>query len=185
MTRTATHWGKGKNQVHALKSKIIALLRQGESLESAFHILTKEKKLTIGARTFHRHAAAFRDEALASPLPLSQLATRFPSTNNSAFEPTRKSAVTPDQPSTPKPVNQTSPKRGGFSHKADGGADALNAAYGSPGTPQAKTDAKDPKRPAITQSKNKKSSFAAGLHKSEAEINAMFGTPTDVEEIEE
>jgi len=151
MTHATTPWGKGKNQVHALKSEIIALLRKGESLESVFHILTDAKKLTIGARTFHRHAAAFRDEAQASSLPLTNTAPRLPNETKSASETPRKLAPAPPQPSKPskpskpKLVVQSRQISDGFGHKPDGANGALADAYGSTESIQPEQNTEEPK----------------------------------------
>ena len=146
MTHATTPWGKGKNQVHALKSEIIALLKKGESLESIFHILTDAKQLTIGARTFHRHAAAFRDEAQTSSLPLTNTAPRLPNETKSASEMPRKLAPAPPQPSKPKLVVQSRQISDGFGHKPDGANDALADAYGSTEPIQPEQDTEEPKK---------------------------------------
>ncbi|MBF0251729.1 MAG: hypothetical protein HQL35_13995 [Alphaproteobacteria bacterium] len=137
MTPVVTPWGKGKNQVLALKSEIIALLLNGESLLSSYHILSEAGKLNVGERTFRRHAAAFRADALKSPQSF-----KAPS---SVQAPTGESSSAPSRP-TPAPVqspphSETPPtrKRGPFDHNSFVTPEELDSlVYGHPQQSNAK-----------------------------------------------
>jgi len=93
-------WGKAKHQVNVLKSEIVALLQQGENLEGAYRQLKTEKKLTISARAFRRHAANFRDEALST---LSSNQASPPKAPSSAISPETK----PWGNEPPRPIKPT------------------------------------------------------------------------------
>ena len=72
-------WGKGKREVFALKFEILGHLRAGKNLNWIFEELSSKAQLSLGARTFRRHAAAMRREAeangeldLSAPPPVSR-----------------------------------------------------------------------------------------------------------------
>ena len=60
MVRAA--WGKAKHEILACWKDIIALSDQGENLETIYQQLKADKKITVGQRTFRRHAANIRKE---------------------------------------------------------------------------------------------------------------------------
>jgi len=62
MTRAA--WGKAKHEIYAIRKDILSLLTNGENLEAIYQHFKAENIITVGKRTFKRHAAIFRDEAL-------------------------------------------------------------------------------------------------------------------------
>lgn len=61
-------WGKAKREINALKSEIVVLLNNGATLKEAYEVLSGAGRLSVGASTFFRHAALFRDE-LQAPKP--------------------------------------------------------------------------------------------------------------------
>lgn len=98
MARAA--WGKAKREVLLLKSEILNLCEQGASLDEIYRLLSADKKLTIGSRTFRRHAAALREEArgqVAAPAAPSISSTPIPITpkTNAAASPQPSQQRTP------------------------------------------------------------------------------------------
>ncbi|MBF0250841.1 MAG: hypothetical protein HQL35_09470 [Alphaproteobacteria bacterium] len=124
-----TSWGKAKHQVYALKSEIIALLGQGESLASAHAKLVDKGQLKIGLSTFQRHAAEIRDAVLSTFPHLTVVPPQPPSE-------APKSVSSPETVRTPSPIPTPDKKaRPAFGHKSFVTPEELDAlVYGEPKT---------------------------------------------------
>ncbi len=59
-------WGKAKIEVLALRSDILDLLNQGFSKREIYRRFKSEQKLTLGFRTFSRHAKKIYEDATLS-----------------------------------------------------------------------------------------------------------------------
>jgi len=59
-------WGKAKIEVLALRSDILDLLNQGFSKHEIYRRYKSEQKLTLGFRTFSRHAKKIYEDATLS-----------------------------------------------------------------------------------------------------------------------
>ncbi len=59
-------WGKAKIEVLALRNDILDLLNQGFSKHDIYRRFKSEQKLTLGFRTFSRHAKKISEDAALS-----------------------------------------------------------------------------------------------------------------------
>ncbi len=61
-------WGAAKVEILALAPEIQNLYAENKNLTSIFKILFEQKKITIGASTFYRHAAKIvKDSSVSAP----------------------------------------------------------------------------------------------------------------------
>ncbi len=61
-------WGAAKVEILALAPEIQNLYAENKNLTSIFKILFEQKKITIGERTFRRHAAKIvKDSSISAP----------------------------------------------------------------------------------------------------------------------
>ncbi len=61
-----TKWGKGKVEVFALRIEILELFAQGQNQTEIYQTLVASGKLTVGMRTFSRHAKTLKDTDAAT-----------------------------------------------------------------------------------------------------------------------
>lgn len=128
MTRAA--WGKAKHEIFTSRKDIVSLLDQGENLETIYQQLIAEKKITLGQRTFRRHAAKIRDEHLGK----TKSSKSNPNVNGAPVgEPSAQSPVVAvaGQPATP-PLNKHTPAtKKAIKHDNDSSPKALDKIWGT------------------------------------------------------
>ncbi len=67
-------WGAAKVEILALAPEIQNLYAENQNLTAVFKILFEQKKITIGASTFRRHAAKIvKDSSVSAPANIQKI----------------------------------------------------------------------------------------------------------------